>query len=40
MLSVLESLGTNVNDAETSFDVDEFTEMVAAYIPGFHHINR
>ena len=40
IVSVLEELGQNPNEFETTFDVDEFTEMMAAYVPGFKAINR
>ncbi|XP_057313180.1 uncharacterized protein LOC130654585 [Hydractinia symbiolongicarpus] len=39
MASVLESLGENPTEFEPSFDVEEFTEMMAAYLPGFDRIN-
>lgn len=40
MASVLKSLGENPTEFEPSFDVEEFTEMMAAFLPGFDSINR
>ncbi|XP_065669115.1 CUE domain-containing protein 2 isoform X2 [Hydra vulgaris] len=40
LVTVLESLGKNSNDVETSFDIDEFTAMMTDFIPGFKNINR
>lgn len=39
MASVLKSLGENPTEFEPSFDVEEFTEMMAAFLPGFDSIN-
>ncbi|XP_047126155.1 uncharacterized protein LOC101241393 isoform X1 [Hydra vulgaris] len=39
LVTVLESLGKNSNDVETSFDIDEFTAMMTDFIPGFENIN-
>ena len=39
VISILEDLGDNSN-AEENIDVDQFVEMMEAYIPGFSSINR
>lgn len=39
VISILEDLGDDKN-AEDNIDVDQFTEMMDAYIPGFCNINR
>ena len=40
LVSILETYGGNEDDVETGFDVDEFIEMMAAYIPGFGDIEK
>ena len=40
MVSILEELGQNPNDFETTFDLDDFTGMMTEFIPGFQHIDR
>ena len=41
MVSILEELGDRgkLEDADDPFDVDQFTEMMEAYLPGFHLFN-
>jgi len=43
MVSILEELGGNYGersvDADDPFDVDQFTEMMEAYLPGFQLFN-
>ena len=39
VISILEDLGDDSN-AEENIDVDQFVEMMEAYIPGFSSINR
>ncbi len=39
MVSCLEELGSN-GAVEDVFDVDDFTEMMEAYLPGFASITR
>ena len=39
IVSILEELGGS-NSFEDIFDVDEFTEMMEAYVPGFQNFNR
>ena len=39
VISILEDLGDREN-AEENIDVDQFIEMMDAYIPGFAEINR
>ncbi len=39
MVSCLEELGSN-GVVEDVFDVDDFTEMMEAYLPGFANITR
>ena len=39
MISILEDLGDSEN-AEENIDVDQFIEVMEAYIPGFGEINR
>ena len=39
VISILEDLGDDKN-AEDNIDVDQFTEMMDAYIPGFGNIDR
>lgn len=39
VISILEDLGDDQN-AEENIDVDQFTEMMDAYIPGFNSIDR
>lgn len=39
MISILEDLGDSGN-AEENIDVDQFIEMMDAYIPGFATIER
>ena len=39
VISILEDLGDS-DQAEENIDVDQFTEMMDAYIPGFAEINR
>lgn len=39
MVSILELLGSD-SAGEDLFDVDVFTEMMEAYLPGFAQINR
>ena len=36
MASILESLG----EEDSSFDVDQFIDMISAYVPGFSDIGR
>jgi len=39
MISILEELGNSLAEDEL-FDVDQFTEMMEAYLPGFQDFNR
>lgn len=39
VISILEDLGDDSN-AEENIDVDQFAEMMEAYIPGFGNIDR
>lgn len=39
VLGVLEDLGPT-GPSEENFDMDAFTEMMEAYVPGFAHIPR
>lgn len=39
VLGVLEDLGPS-GPSEENFDMDSFTEMMEAYVPGFAHIPR
>lgn len=39
MVSILEELG-NCAASEDLFDVEQFTEMMEAYIPGFQALDR
>lgn len=39
VLGVLEDLGPS-GPSEENFDMDAFTEMMEAYVPGFAHIPR
>jgi len=39
MISILEELG-NSDSSEELFDVDQFTEMMDAYLPGFQALDR
>lgn len=39
MLGVLEDLGPS-GPSEENFDMEAFTEMMEAYVPGFAHIPR
>ena len=39
MVSILEELGSDAS-ADDAFDVESFTEMMDAYLPGFAEINR
>lgn len=39
MLGVLEDLGPS-GPSEENFDMEAFTEMMGAYVPGFAHIPR
>ena len=39
VISILEDLGDSEN-AEENIDVDQFIEVMEAYIPGFGEINR
>lgn len=39
VLGVLEDLGPS-GPSEENFDMDAFTEMMGAYVPGFAHIPR
>jgi hypothetical protein len=39
MISILEELG-NSSCSEETFDVEQFAEMMDAYLPGFHSFNR
>lgn len=39
MISILEELGNSSVEDEV-FDVDQFTEMMEAYLPGFQDFNR
>lgn len=38
MVSILEELGSEAA-AEDAFDIDQFTEMMDAYLPGFADMN-
>lgn len=39
MISILEELGSD-GGGDDAFDVEDFTEMMAAYLPGFDDIDR
>jgi len=39
MISILEELG-NSTASDDLFDVEQFTEMMEAYVPGFQSVDR